>query len=500
MLILGVTSCKKDDSPTSTGGSSGFTSSFSNNAVTINPGSQSAAKLSGGTPPYSITTPPNASVATASISNDSVFITAVAAGTTSMTISDASPTAGDNPNARTLTININVPSGGTMNVSGFVKDYANVPIAGAAVVIPGKAPVTSGSDGSFTISGVTSPYDATFIVSSAKTAVTFKSLTRQDPVLLFPFGTFGQSNSATISGTVPAASGKTTRVFFVSGEKSWGTTASQTTGSYTINASWSENVTTYAGMIYVLRYTVANGLPAVYDGFGSSSLTISTGGTFTGNNFATGQLSDPADLNISGSVSRPSSNYTLATRSLYILFGNSVTFLGSEGGTLSDNLSYTVPQIAGVTFAIFAAATYNGRITYYFRTGITGGSTTVSVPLAEAPQLSLPVNGGTNVDTTTSFLFTQGGGTGVNIISVTPSSSSDPRFYIFSTGNSFSIPNLASQGLGIPSNRSYTWNVLKVSPFASINDAANGTLQSLLSGNIGDFGQAYSEQFGFTSR
>jgi hypothetical protein len=183
---------------------------------------------------------------------------------------------------------------------------------------------------------------------------------------------------------------------------------------------------------------------------------------------------------------------------LYLGFGNSVTYLANEGGTLGDNLSYTVPNITGATFGIAAYASFSGRSATYFKSGIASGSQTVTIPLAEAPQLSLPVNGGTGVDTTTSFLFTQGSGTGVNFVQLT-GSGSDPSFLILTSNNSFVIPNLSQQGLGLPSNRDYSWRSTRLYPFSSMDEAASSAFLSRINRNAGDVGVGTSETFAFAT-
>jgi hypothetical protein len=184
---------------------------------------------------------------------------------------------------------------------------------------------------------------------------------------------------------------------------------------------------------------------------------------------------------------------------LYLGFGNSITYLANENGTLGDNLSYTVPNVSGATFGITAEATIGQqRRAAYFRSGIAAGSQGVSIPLADAPQLSLPVNGGTGVDTGTAFLFSPGGGAGVNLAAF-DGSGSDPEFLILSSGNSFMIPNLAQQGLGLPSNRTYSWRAIRSHPFSSIDEAASPVFVSRLNGHSGDVGQGVSETFSFTT-
>ncbi len=387
------------------------------------------------------------------------------------------------------------------SINGFAKDFAGEPIVGAAILVDGKQAVTTSSDGSFTVQDVLIPYNITMILGNDKIAVKYEQLTKTNPTLLFVNGFTSSNNTATITGRVPSANGKVTRVFFVSGDKSWYATASQSSGNFTINARWNGSTVSYTGKLYVLRWTNgSNGLPSEYDAYGEKSLTISNGGTFSNNNFSSSELTDPADNNITGTVLKPSSSYTLSERSLTINFGNSNTFIGSESGSLSENMSFTVPNIAGATFGIYARAFGNERNANAYKQNISGGTNGLTIQIETPPQLSIPVNNATGVDTTTTLLYNQGSGNGVNLVDISSGSSSYPRYYIFTKSNSTKIPNLAAQGLGLPSDKNYGWNVTQISPLNSVDDAASDTFIGLVNRSIGDVGVGGSENFGFTSK
>ena len=74
-----------------------------------------------------------------------------------------------------------------------------------------------------------------------------------------------------------------------------------------------------------------------------------------------------------------------------------------------------------------------------------------------------------------------------------------PSFWIFTATNSASIPNLAPQEMGLPSNISYLWSVTQVFPVSSIDDAASATFLQQTSGGT-EGGQASSEDFNFTTK
>jgi hypothetical protein len=109
--------CSEDDEPTNPGGGGGISSpAFPGNAVTLSPGGAAVSgQLTGGTAPYTVQTPPNAAVATAEISGtngDTLTITPVGEGTTSVIVEDNSTRTGDSPAGQTVTINITVSAGG----------------------------------------------------------------------------------------------------------------------------------------------------------------------------------------------------------------------------------------------------------------------------------------------------------------------------------------------------------------------------------------------------
>ena len=392
----------------------------------------------------------------------------------------------------------------TITVSGFVKDIDGEPVSGVPVIIKGKAPVTTDANGAFTVSNVSKPYEARVIFSTDQAAIVYQGLTRSDPTLIY-LGTTSSYKTATISGSVPPAAGKVTKVFFTSGSMAWSTNADQGTGSYTLSVDWKGTANSMTGKLQVLRFTQnSSGMPAQYDAYGSEdNLTVSAGGNFPNNNFAATDLTDPPEQNISGSIVLPSSSYVLNGKTLNLFFGDAEIYLGQEWG-VGLNFSYVVPSITGATFGVDANAYLNATPTYrytsYSKRGITGGSSGISINLASSPQLNIPAHNGSGIDTTTQFLWTKGNGGGICVILIAPSNwGTDPTFYIFTAGNSTSIPNLAPQGLGLPSNVSYNWQVVQLFPVSSIDDAASATFFQQTNGSA-EGGQAQSEQFIFTTK
>ena len=402
----------------------------------------------------------------------------------------------------------NEPNGSsqTITVNGFVKDANAEPVAGVTVIIKGKAPTTTDANGGFSISDVTKPYEIRVLMSTQQVAIIYQGLTRSDPSLLY-FGDVAPWKSATITGIVPPAVGKITEVFFISGTKVFYTIADEATGSYTIYADWRGSENSFTGKLQVLRWTQnSSGMPVQYDAYGyEDNLTISAGGTFNNHNFTAGSLTDPAEQNISGTIVRPSSSYELFGKNLYLNFGSIAVNLGGESGvSLTDNFSYVVPSLAGATFGVdvwgVLFTTPNSRYTAYWKRGIAGGSSVTTINLSSSPQLNLPAHNGSGIDTTTQFLWTKGTGGGISYVIIEPTvSGMGPTFYIFTGENTTSIPNLAPQGLGLPSNVAYTWGVAQYFPISSINDAASTSLIQLAYRQT-EGGMADSGEFTFTTK
>jgi len=384
-----------------------------------------------------------------------------------------------------------------------VKDRAGEPIAGAAVLVPGMSPVTTLADGSFSIPGVHVPYDIVLLPPGRDTAVVYDGLTRSDPTLVFPFYA-GGARFATITGTVPPTAGTgstSTHVFFVSGrDVVGGTPADVTTGAYSFGVGWRSAGGTLTGQLYVLRWTGdALGHPASYDGYASKPLTISDGSSSSGIDFTAAELTDPPEQIIAGSVTIPT-GYTQAVRRLFVFFGR-VPVYWEESGSLAGDFSYTVPSISGVVSGVSASAEDPAsRTSWYVKNGISGNTTNVSIALQEAAHLTQPTNGASAVDTSTSFAWSPGGGTGVNIIWVTPDNGASPTFLVLTTLDHAKIPDLTAAGMGLPATTAYHWVVDKVFPVASVDDAAREGFLDLIAWDSPAVGETLSEVFAFTTK
>ncbi len=399
---------------------------------------------------------------------------------------------------------------GPITVNGFVKDYNGQPISGAAVIIAGKTPTTTSASGTFSIPNVTTPYDISVVLSASKAAIVYKGLYRQDPKLLYLESVgAGTYYTATINGFTPIISDRTTRVIFVSGNRASARTTDPTTGTYSRTVTWTGTADSLVGKLYLIRYvTNPAGITDIYDAYAIKNLTIKNGITYNNQNFSNSDLINPPDLSISGTMPYPA-DYTLSFRYLYMMFGEALVYLAPESTPLLGDFSISVPSIPDIKFAIWGGAskgTYpNSQYTSFRKVGIAAGATSVNIKLETAPHLALPLNNSTNIDTLTDFTWTQGGGEGINLFIIYPAVYStppvNPTYYIFTAGNTIRLPNLSSQGLGLPANTGYQWYVYKYFPVPSVDDIASDTFRKLWYGEaLMDFGYGGSETFNFTTK
>ncbi len=393
---------------------------------------------------------------------------------------------------------------GPITVSGFVKDYFGSPVSGAAVIIPGKSAVTTSAAGTFSIPNVTVPYDISVVVSTGKVAMIYQGLNRPDPKLLYlSFPSI--SKSATITGTAPAASGRTTRIYFVSGANYSLATADPTTGAYTLNARWFDTSNTLIGKLILLRFsTDITGNPTTFDGYASKSLTVQNGASYSNQNFSTTEVVDPPDVTITGVVNIPA-GYSISSRFLFIIFENAKIGLRSEYAPIvSNNFNFAVPNISGVQFGIRADAsmssTPNTIGTSFTKLGISAGSTNVNVTLESAPRLALPPHSSSNIDYNSEFTWSQGTGEGVNIVQMYSSVANSPRYYIFTRASNLKIPDFSVHGLGLPVNTLYSWSVYRYLPIPSTDYAASNTFIKWMREMTSDLGYTYSQTFTFTTK
>jgi hypothetical protein len=370
--------------------------------------------------------------------------------------------------------------GSVVTVTGKVIGQNGQAVASVPVVVPGKPSTNTDAGGNFSIANVTTPYDISVVDATSKAALVYKGLTRTDPTLLFIGSSPGTSHTGNLSGKI---SGGTftpnqpatdiTRVAFASPETN-GATNTAANGTFgAIGLSWFGPTAT-TGSLYALQFTAdAGGLPvaAGYKGYGvRSGIAVNDGGTLT-NQFDT--LQTVTTSQFTGTVTVPS-GYTLAAKLVYARVSQSAVIALFTDITPNAALSYFTPGIAGASLLLGAEAIKAGGGTAItWKNALALGATGVPVVIVTPPELSLPVNAATGVDTTVTFSWTAMPG-GVHLVIFTGGAGS-PKYYVLTAGTSGSIPNMKPFGLGLPAATAYTWQVYGFGPFGSVDAAAGST-------------------------
>lgn len=379
------------------------------------------------------------------------------------------------------TITLNPPA--PITVAGQVLDSARQPRANVAVVIGSKSTVTD-ANGNFTLSNVTPPYNLITVLSTpSKVGMVYQGLTRADPKILYLGTALTPPNAGTVSGTIsggdalPAPATDRTHV-------AWGSPETRkdllvSANPYTLNLSWFGPTST-TGTLHALQWVVdASGLPTSYRGHGTKSgVAVASSGNTLNANVA---MSAVSSQNIAGSVSLPAS-YTLGSKTLAVSFADNATISLASDSSSTTGFNYVVPSGIGGTLSVTALGGQTGvALTIGQLSGIAPGATGANITLPTAAVPILPANAGTGINTSTDFTWTAFSG-GIHLVNIQPANATDPAYFVVTSATTGRIPDLSGQGLGLPSGASYSWTVVAIAPYASLDELA-GSGNLLPAGN-----------------
>ena len=165
------------------------------------------------------------------------------------------------------------------------------------------------------------------------------------------------------------------------------------------------------------------------------------------------------------------SGYTLSGKLLDLRVSQLALISLLNDNTTNAAPSYYTPNIGGATLVFGSGRSKRLRHrTIYYKNGISTGATGVAVTIPAAPDVSLPVDNATGVDTTVTFSWTPMAGA---IHLIVFQSTGNPSYVILTSGTSATIPNLKGLGLGLPSAQVYSWQVIGIGPFTTSDAAAN---------------------------
>lgn len=365
---------------------------------------------------------------------------------------------------------------GTITVNGKVIDSVGLSVASATVVIIGKGSTTTDSTGSFSFTGVTTPYTIATTAASGAYVTIAMGVTRADPTLT-SFNSTAVANNGTVTGVFTGTTNpglSTTRqnnFLFESPETSsrnqvTGGTLSAADAGYSLPVSW-YGTTTTTGTVHALQVTrnATSGLPVTYPFYGNlANVVLANGNTAAMKNVPGSAVT--AQL-LSGTVTVPNvSSLALVDRTMSVQLGlGSIPLASEDGGTTT--FSYQAPMISNATMTMSAtakgpltSAASQQRTSSFVRYGLPPNMSGVNFTLPSPPQLSIPADTATGIVLATQAFswapMTPAGIYTATMISITPLRA----FVIFTTDTSVTLPSTTELGLGsLPANTQLTWGV-----------------------------------------
>ena len=413
------------------------------------------------------------------------------------------------------------PTPTTSTIAGFVIDENNQVVANAPVVILGENQSTEAlatqaltgvtdANGQFSIAGVKKPYDIAVIVGSAKAAIVYKNLSKDNPTLIFLGSSFTAKRTATVNGTVsgganyPLPTNHIDRAVFGSPETRNNNTTIQindTSGDFDTTVEWFGPTTT-TGAIHALQWEGSNAFPTKFTGYGKVATTLADNNTANNQDIA---LTGLGSLNAGGTVTVPT-NYSIDGKNLAVTFdANTGLEIGTDSST-NPNFNFVTPQINGAKLSMMVQTSGpNGVFSQVIKTGFDVDSTNISLNVPTASNLSLPVNNANNVNNTTEFVWSPSSANDVVYLTFFGGKSGGPSFLVISDTTKVTIPDLSGQGLGLTAStpgaiQEYVWNVLTVGSYTDIDAAASpGLLTKFFGSIVEDSILAESNLFDFTA-
>ena len=395
-----------------------------------------------------------------------------------------------------------------ITVNGTVLLDDGTPLAGAPVRInPGAHAATTAANGTFSISGVTTPYDASAIHVLGKVAVVYVGLTRTNPTLVIPTRGFVPfTRDATISGSVEATTGCNATATCVNW-LGFGSTVTSGLGiffpitGYSISLGW-DGVTSFQGTLHLLQASTDPISTTTSYWYGAKTGVTVTNGGNTVENWGPASVTalPAATLGGTGTVA---SGYTIQGASVSLVLPN-VTIPATScnsapaPGCAPGAFTADVPNVAGTTLSgSVAAQGPNGELVVVSRTGGVANGTGFDFAIQAAPSLQAPTNNTTGVTTATAFSWTAFTG-GVHTVIFDPVVTTEPQYYVYTAGTSTTIPDLGavSAAVALPAGAAYTWDVTGFAPIASIDAWAGASGPPIAN----PFSAGTSQKFGFTTQ
>ncbi len=295
----------------------------------------------------------------------------------------------------------------TTDVTGTLTDILGHPLAGKRVVVPGRAPVTTGADGGFSFGDVVVPY--TVIVEGSSGLYTvFEGLTRSDPRVFIYEGSslpYHASGTGTVSGT---HDGNTLSIQYAGDGGTYHSYFTSHAGSTNISIDMAMYKPTVTADLFALEWTInASGNAEDFVARGKRpGVTLHGGDALSGLDLTLTSLPATHDLSVQFGIPATLTTYSLTATAKISPAG--VPAWGSLTATTHPANPEAVfrapgdPNFRMTLTGKFKDADGNDSVVWA-TTPATSTSAAATVP--EPPILSEPADGATGVTPATGFAW-----------------------------------------------------------------------------------------------
>ena len=404
--------------------------------------------------------------------------TGATAGTTGVdSASDSSETGGTagNPDAGDAAEDVFVDP----TVRGTLKTIGGRPFAGAIVLV-GDRTVVSNAQGEFTVENVPASYDLIVLArsSNGQTQVyIYIGLASRQPIVSIqandPF--LRTTVQGSLSPGYPQQESQRTGIGFKSANQdASGTLTLEGVQGPTygpLDVAWTTG-TTVAGQLFALQWRVGTtSFPTGYQGWVIQPLSVTSATPATANLV----LATLSQREVTGTVRFPPEARSVSAR-LYVenlrVFDNAVQF--SPGGT---SVSYAYPIPIGIgnvarNLSFHATLDANSVASTDLTTKLNDTSATVDFELPSPPNVALPIDRATGVNSNTEFEWTAVPNAVYRLGII--NASTNTGYIIHTSSTKTKVPDLSSKGIPWASGN-HLWNVQALGPAVSVDTCVTGT-------------------------
>lgn len=366
-----------------------------------------------------------------------------------------------------------------MTVTGTVYGYLGEPYAGATVYIEGHAPTTSLADGSFSVDGVSIPYDLT-VAYTPELLNSYLGLSTSTADVLSYVSVLAPLDvpTATVSGTFTGAFSPipANHVLMICPEGidtvvyANPTCQSATTGetSYTLDLRWVGDSDAEVRLRAYLYQMSGDG--EIVDVVAAATETIDVTDAGVHVKDIAPVAADPALVDIELEVGAPAGAtvaYTIVTS-----MANGRSFLTPYSEIVSSPTHALGVQFAGASYTVLAQASAPAGLAAVWRHGLTNGDEWSAV-VPQVPATLSPLDGATGIDQDSTFAVSTAAGGSSHFV-LTSSTPGAPTWIVSTIETSMTLPDLTGIGFSLPSGHAFSYQVLVTPQTATADGMVTG--------------------------